>query len=538
MPKLFVAALIVLVGILTSLVPSAQSAIQTRSLTATATFASATLRDADRTITAMARAGELERLATFADVLVPGREHQRFQQVVNGVPVWASTITRQLDAAGLPVSVFGEVYEGLEAVDTTARLSPNDARTIVAKHAGVELGDVPAPLYVLVTPDGPRLVFVVRAATLDLSMTQYFIDATAGTIVLKRNDTKRQNVGTGVGVFGPEKKISTTQQGGTFIAADDLRPPVLETFNFRGNPFAVVQFLNGIRGLFASDYASDGDNRWTDPATVDAHVYAGWTYDYFFKRHHRLGLDDRNLPIVNIVHPVNRSDASLFGDVVPEYFINAGYYGGGVMVYGEGVSFPVDGQSYDYLSGGLDVVAHELTHGVTDYTSQLEYQDEPGALNEAFSDMMATSVEFYFQPQGAGRGEADYLLGEDVVRPGGFRSMSTPTAFGQPDHYSRLVKTTDDNGGVHINSGIPNQAFFLAIEGGRNETSGLTVVGVGGANREQIEKVFYRAFTMLPRLARFSTARAATIQSAQDLYGAGSPAERAVSQAWTAVGVF
>ena len=190
------------------------------------------------------------------------------------------------------------------------------------------------------------------------------------------------------------------------------------------------------------------------------------------------------------------------------------------------------------MAGGLDIVAHELTHGVTDYTSKLVYQGESGALNEAFSDMIGTSVEFFFQPPGNGRGLAEYLAGEDVIRPA-LRSLSNPGLFGDPDHYSRFVRTSDDNGGVHTNSGIPNHAFYLAIEGGRNRTSGLNVTGVGGANREQIEKVFYRAFTsMLPATARFTTARAATIQAARDLYGAGSAAERAVTEAWTAVGVF
>jgi thermolysin len=168
----------------------------------------------------------------------------------------------------------------------------------------------------------------------------------------------------------------------------------------------------------------------------------------------------------------------------------------------------------------------------------LIYLNESGALNEAFSDIMGTSVEFFFQPAGNGVMRADYLAGEDVFRPGGIRSMSDPQAFGDPDHYSRRFTGTADNGGVHINSGIANQAFYLAIEGGTNRTSGLAVQGVGGSNREQIERVFYRAFTqMLPANATFSIARAATIQSARDIFGANSNAERAITQAWTAVGV-
>jgi Zn-dependent metalloprotease len=174
----------------------------------------------------------------------------------------------------------------------------------------------------------------------------------------------------------------------------------------------------------------------------------------------------------------------------------------------------------------------------------LIYLNESGALNESFSDIIGTSAEFFHHPAGTGVGRADYLLGEDIARarlPGardGDRSMENPVLYGQPDHYSQRVITTFDNGGVHINSGIPNHAFYLAIEGGVNRTSGLTVQGVGAANREQIERVFYRAFVfLLPSSANFATARAATIQAARDLYGINSAAERAVAGAWTAVGV-
>ena len=119
--------------------------------------------------------------------------------------------------------------------------------------------------------------------------------------------------------------------------------------------------------------------------------------------------------------------------------------------------------------------------------------------------MMGTSAEFYFQPPGTGPRQADYLIAEDVITPGGIRSMSDPASFGDPDHYTQRFQGADDNGGVHTNSAIPNQVFYLAIEGGTNRTSGLSVQGVGGANRDQIEKVFYRAFTqMLPSNATFT----------------------------------
>jgi thermolysin len=514
----------------------AQSRLTMRSLNATAAGI-AGLRDSDRLVDSMAQSGQLQRIAVVSDALVPGRTHEKFEQVVNGVPVWAATLTRQLDG-GASVSIFGSVYD-LDEFDTTPAISADDARGIAAADAGVELGAVDTALYVLVSADGPRLVYTLRLATPALQMRRYFIDARSGAIVEIRDETKH-DVGTGTGVFGAPKKISTTSLAGTFIALDELRPPLLATYNFRGNLGTALSFLNGLRQLLTSDFASDTDNQWTDAAAVDAHVHAGWTYDYYFKRFQRLGLDNRNLPIRNIVHPVNRADWATYFDAVPDLFLNAAYLGNGIMFYGDGLPPGVTfgGQTWDYFSGALDVVAHELTHGVTDYTSNLDYRGESGALNEAFSDMMGTSVEFFFQPTGTGRGQADYLIGEDIAMPGGLRSMSNPALFGQPDHYSKRSLDITDNGGVHTNSGIPNNAFYLAIEGGANRTSGLSVQGVGAANREQIEKIFYRAFVLLPSNATFSTARAATIQSARDLYGANSNAERAVTQAWSAVGVF
>jgi thermolysin len=145
---------------------------------------------------------------------------------------------------------------------------------------------------------------------------------------------------------------------------------------------------------------------------------------------------------------------------------------------------------------------------------------------------MGAAVEFAFQPD-----RADYLCSEDVFTPGGLRSMQNPTQFGDPDHYSIRFTGTGDNGGVHINSGIANNAYYLAIEGGRHRL-GAAVQGVGAANRAQIERVFYRAFTaFLTPSSNFAQARAATIQASRELYGIGGAVEAAVTQAWTAVGV-
>jgi bacillolysin len=349
--------------------------------------------------------------------------------------------------------------------------------------------------------------------------------------------------------------VSATAMSGTFLASDPLRPPAILTYDLKGDVNRSLRVLTNLTPLVAADIASNTSNTWTDAAVVDAHAYAAYTYDYYFKRFGRRGLDNADHRLNNMVHLVKRNDIFTAPTNILDFYDNAFYCGecaGGVMVYGEGLPGGVyllqSGQRLDYFSGALDIVAHELTHGVTNFSSRLEYVNESGALNEAFSDMMGTSVEFFLQPPGNGPLQADYLIGEDIVvgvttgALNGIRSMANPGLYGQPDHYSKRVilppNDANDNGGVHTNSGIANHAFYLAIEGGTNRTSGLRVTGVGAANREQIEKIFYRAFAQLmPSNANFAMARAITLRAAQDLYGLNSAPYNAVRDAWTAVGV-
>jgi thermolysin len=496
----------------------------------------------DARVEAMLKEGTLRGRQTRDDALVAGRRHERLAQYFQGVPVEGGEIVRQMSVLG-PVSIFGTLYEGI-ALDPSPTLSAAQAKAIVEGLAGAQLGASRRPeLVILPRPEGGFALTWRLKAFGKGDLRLYYVDARTGALVHSRSELKTDAaVGIGTGVLGDRKKVSASSETGTFTARDLLRPPSLRTFDMKGNIFRTIDFLNGFIDVDDSDLARDSDNTWSDGANVDGHVYAGYVYDYYFKRHGRRGLDNRDIGIRSLVHPVSRDDYFSYPFfIINIFYLNAFYAGDGVMVYGEGLPPGLTdggGRSWDFVSGALDIVAHELTHGVTEFSSNLIYENEPGALNEAFSDIMATSVEFYFQPAGSGKLQADYLLGEDVITPGGIRSMADPAAYGDPDNYSTRYLGPLDNGGVHINSGIPNHAFFLAIEGGTNRTSGITVTGVGGGNREQIEKAFYRAFTqMLPQTANFATARAATIQAARDLYGAGSPPERSTAQAWTAVGV-
>ena len=512
----------------------------------------AELRTWDGYVTARERSGELQVMRSERDPSLPSRVVERLQQYHQGVPVWGAQVVRDT-TNGVPESMFGDVSPSL-TISTSPTLSSDDAQRL---FAGGNAALLRRPeLTVLRLASGDARLAYTSVARSDTGIFRIFIDANTGVELLRYSAIETQSaVGTGRGVNGDLKKLSVMQQAGAYVADDQLRPPDLKTYDMRGSFIHAFNVTFGGGPLFSSDVAADSDNDWTDPSAVDAHAHIGWTYDYYFKRHGRRGLDNRDRPTLSVINAASPQAAftvppDLFGLFVVNAFWcgECGPGGVGLMYFGNGVPPNVfniiTGQTVAPLAGALDIAAHELTHGVTASSSNLIYLNESGALNEAFSDMMGTSVEFFFQTPGPGRGQADYLIAEDVfraVRPGsinGVRSMENPGLFGDPDHYSKRLTGTDDNGGVHTNSGIPNHAFYLAIEGGTNRTSGLSVTGVGAANREQIEKVFYRAFVfLLPANATFSTARAATIQAARDLYPTNAAVVNAVSQAWTAVGV-
>jgi bacillolysin len=471
------------------------------------------------------------------------------------VRVFGAQLVRQVNH-GQAGSVFGTYHPAI-AIDTQASLSEDDALARAkALTGGVALQGAPPELVVLPEPDGTYvLAWYLRVLT-RTDLIALFIDATSGAEAFRYSDLKRDAaVGTAVGVLGDRKKISTNHLNGVYYAEDKLRPAPIITYDLRGNLDLLFKVTQG-QPLGQADIASDADNDWNDGAAVDAQVYLGYVYDYYLKRFGLNGLGNRNLPMMALVHPVYRDTVGLAQPFqVDQFYTSASWCGGcgaggiGYATFDDGLPPGVtltNGQSVKYISGALDIVGHELTHGVTQYAGDFNYFGESGALDEAFSDIMGTSIEFYYQPPGNGPQQADYLIGEDVYVPSasfaltGLLSLANPRSFAYPDHYSiRFTAPDPRNVEVHSNSTIASHAFYLAIEGGTNRTSGLSVQGVGAANRDQIEKVFFRAFTaLLPPDATFAVARRATLQAAIDLYGTSSAAYRAVNQAWDAVGVF
>lgn len=532
----------------------AQQPSSTTTLRVTSLAGRAELNATDTYLSQQQRAGVLRLLSVEQDPSMPSRTVERFQQFHNGVRIWDAEVVRD-SAAGVAQSVFGTLAPAL-TLSTDPTLSAEQATGFIR---GLVTGDTtvlrPAELTICRLDDDEYRLAYTAVVSGDGKVIRAFVDAVTGAVLRQYSviETQTPANGTGRGVLGDIKKVSMSAEGGTFFSDDRRRPPALTTYDMRGDIIRTVNIIERGFPLFAADRASDTDNDWSG-VVVDAHTYVGWTYDYYVKRFARRGLDNRDRRLVDLINGVSQQGALTLPSSLFDYAVNAfwcgdcGPSGVGLMYFGNGIPpeyyFVSSGQNIGYLAGSLDVVGHELTHGVTESTSRLIYRNESGALNEAFSDIMGTSIEFFYAASGDLGRPPDYVMGGDTVRgvlpgvPNGIRSMANPGLLGDPDHYSRRYLGVQDNGGVHLNATIPTHAYYLAVEGGTNRTSGVSVQGVGAANREQMEKVFYRAFAfLLPSSANFSTARAATIQAALDLYGAGSAAERAVTQAWTAVGV-
>lgn len=340
----------------------------------------------------------------------------------------------------------------------------------------------------------------------------YFVDVETGKVLSKYNsihdvtsDQGTTVTGTGKGVLGDYKYLNMLDSGNsTFSLQDITRGKGIFTYDAKNQSIIPETVWNVSDRTLYSDY---------DAPAVDAHYYSGLVYDVYRGYFNRNSYDDKGGAIHSVVH---------YG----KNYNNA-FWNGQQMVYGDG-----DGERFIALSGAIDVVGHEITHGVTQYSSGLIYQNESGALNESISDLFGTLMEHYAYR------EPDYEIGEDVYTPNtpqdALRSMSDPSKYNQPDHYSNRYSGPADNGGVHINSGIINKSMYLLAEGGTHHE-----VVVPGISLYKVVQIYYRANTMyFTQNTSFSQARVAVIQAAADLYGQNSTEVKAVKKSFDAVGIY
>ncbi|HCV52924.1 M4 family metallopeptidase [Exiguobacterium sp.] len=432
----------------------------------------------------------------------------RLQQEVDGVPVFGSVVVGNVAKDGTLKAIVNDAInvKGKPGLAKKATLSEKKAIKLYQKAIKASEFEVAPKAELVIYPVKNDAVYAYKVTSTVLagkepSRWTYFIDANSGKVLNKFDQLAHA---TGTDVLGRSVTFNTTLSAGKYYLQDTTRGKGIYTYDAKNR--------TSLPGTLWAD-ADNVFNATYDRAAVSAHVNAAKTYDFYKNTYGRNSYDNAGARLNSTVHYSTS--------------YNNAFWDGTKMVYGDG-----DGSTFTYLSGALDVVAHELTHAVTEYTAGLVYQNESGAINEAVSDIMGTVAEYSVGSN------FDWLVGEDIYTPGvsgdALRSMSNPAAYGDPDHYSKRYTGTQDNGGVHTNSGIVNKAAYLLGNGGTFYNVSVTGVGV-----PKLGAIYYRALTVyLTPNSNFSSLRAAVVQSAKDLYGSTSAEATAAAKSFDAVGVY
>lgn len=498
-----------------------------------------------------------------------GISHEKFQLFHQGIKVEFSTYTLHSKSGKLE-SMSGEFYQ-LDNVNTRPSLSKEQAFNRALQQIGASkyLWDSPAEAKInnYQKPAGELLLLPLEDednngkkmeqlrlaykfdiyATNPVSRGDIYVDAVTGVSLLYNatikhlgefsngskpsvdKKTENKTLATAFIAANADTRYSGTQaiqtslSGASYILSDATRGSGVLTYNMKkGTSYtAAVNF-------------TDVDNNWTaaefnnvnkDNGALDAHWGAEKTYDYWFTVHGRNSYNNAGAAIKSYVHYSNAYD-------------NA-YWNGSVMTYGDG-----SGTYFDILTS-IDVAAHEIGHAVCSSTANLAYKNESGAMNEALSDIWGACIEYFAAPT-----KQRWLIGEDIERRAGhlaLRSMSNPKSEGQPDTYGGTNWTSqtrcrptssNDQCGVHNNSGVLNHWFYILTEGktGTNDKgSSYSVTGIG---IDKAAKITYRMESVyMTSSSTYANARTYGIQAATDLYGAGSLEVIATTNAFYAVGV-
>lgn len=445
------------------------------------------------------------RFGVRTDDLVPtrvqrdalGMTHVRYAQRKNGLPVIGGDFVVHLEADRVIASVNGSIRDDA-TLPADPRVSVDTAREIA--RGATSDGDVDVTsselVYVIATRDGAMYLAwqVEVTGRRELLHDFVYVDAIGGEVVERRPQVftaRNREIRDGNNCTYPFG-CSTTQIVGT-----EASPP-------SGDAVALAAFTN-----------------------------TGITYDCYSTLFGRDSYDDAGGKLTSVVHVRFFAGNGATG--------NNAAWAGDRMVYGDG-----DGTLMSPLAHSLDVTAHELTHGVTSSTANLTYQNEPGALNEGMSDILAAVCEAWHD---GAISEDTWLIGEDIFTPNtagdALRYMNNPTADaslyppqlgGSRDYYPERYTGTQDQGGVHLNSGIPNLAFHLLVAGGKHPRNKTTFI-VPSIGIEKAGEIFQRALTQgyFTSNTNMAQARTQTEMIAEQLYP-GSTAT-AVALAWAAVGV-
>ncbi len=473
-----------------------------------------------------------------------GMTHYVYQHKINNVPVIYSqyrihTLNQKV------LSANGEFYSGIE-INTTPAISMStaieNAKAFIgatqyrwenpAEDAFLRLRTnnpaatyAPQPELVIISKNGNyknpefRLAWKMDIyAVSPLSRHWVYVDALTGEVIWTTDRICHIDTpGTATTGFSGVRNIVADSFGGGFR----LREAV------RGAGDGVQTYdLNETDDYGSAVDFTDTDNNWVGPTPAidryayDAHWGSEMTYDYFYLIQGRNSIDDNGFALVNYVHyDVGYDNA---------------FWDGEVMTYGDG-----SGGTFNEPLTTIDIAGHEVSHGLTTFTADLVYQDEPGGLNESFSDIFGVTIDNYARGT---TGSPLWRMGEECTSSGnGIRLMSNPNVMGDPDTYlgtNWVAAGGPDNGGVHSNSGVQNFWYYLMCQGGTGTNDNLdayTVTAIGMADAADI--AFRNLTVYLGANSQYADARFYAIQSAQDLFGGCSPEVETTTNAWYAVGV-
>ncbi len=469
-----------------------------------------------------------------------GMVHYRYQQYFNGKPIAYSMLLVHT-LKGKIISINGEYYQGLTDVfQSNYTASEALQKALVSMEASkyawqdIVMESIiksienrssatyyPSAEIVYISKNNSlknedfRLAYKFNIyASEPLSRANVYVDASNGDILFAENLIHTSNkIGNAHTKYSGIKPITTDSTAPTnYRLRETGRGLGIETYNFK----------NGTSTTAATDF-TDTDNDWNnintakDEVATDAHWGAEQTYDYFKNSYNRNSIDGNGFKLRSYVHYSNN--------------YNNAFWNGQYMTYGDG-----NGTTFTPLTA-IDVCGHEITHGLTSNTANLVYQNESGGLNESFSDIFGTAIEFY------GRGGAgNWKIGEDMTPgAGGIRSMQDPKLFSDPNTYLKqywVAAGGADNGGVHTNSGVQNYWFYLMCQGGNGTNDNTKVYNVPGVGMVKAGAISFRSLTFyLTPNSQFSDARFYSIQAAKDLYGPCAPEVKITANTWAAVGV-
>ncbi|HHM20419.1 MAG TPA: hypothetical protein ENJ20_00220, partial [Bacteroidetes bacterium] len=497
-----------------------------------------------------------------------GFEHWHFRQMWKGVPVYGAELKIHVKDGDI-FMLNGRTYPTPKIASTEPSVSKDMAEAIVMEAvaqkspvtdwtpfyqkyiAPRQVSSVLVIYHLNNEENAERLAWHITAVPNAAHRFAFFVDANTGEILnqyseicglyfnknnLEKNTTATSGttlrpcegkvapenvlldgpaVADAVDLFGITRTIHTYNVGNDFFLIDASRTMFnLAQSDMPDDPVGAIWTIDGQNGSpennnFQAAHLASANNTWANPTAVSAHYNGGLAYDYFKNKFGRESINGQGGTIISLINIVENNGQQM----------DNAFWNGAAMFYGNGnVAFDQP------LAKSADVAGHEMSHGVIQSTANLEYMGESGALNESFADVFGAMID----------PDRDWQIGEDITNTsifptGALRDLQNPHNGGsglsdngyQPAHYDERYTGTQDNGGVHINSGIPNKAFQLFAD---------------AVGKDRAEQVWYRALTRyLFRSAQFVDCRIAVEQAAADLYG--TTEVDAARAAFSAVGI-